>query len=519
MSFHDKGIGYYMPPDIRQRFGPLVRGATQLFKPTPYTPTATRDLLTSTANISRGGVLPIIDSTGRFITTGVTQALEANPAFRPLVKGSKFVSNLAEEAIEAATKKSLKGKLADVIKDPTTPVNKILLELGDEKISKMTIGEVTDYVRKKGVNVAYSTIGAKKLNFKPTKGTGSGNKTDKLNEAFNSIENPNQYTVEELKNLPQIQKIINENNISVETFNRVRRKAGIQSKPTTFIDTFNVNEDEFINFIQQNPKATLTQIKANFPKIKKLSYEQLKNWRDSKNLPKITNKKDKTILQETNPKLQSQLDFVPEGSKIPIKHKDAFSEIITINKKTGPLDTIRTKIVQAHGIGEGGISKASEEIIKSKVAMIPKDFLKDEKLPQFFLTRSDNIKHRDIENNLILALVNKYDKLGYNFVEGAWKQTRKVNPKSVSKELKNLETEIASYQNQLKKLDAYTLFYNPIPTKNNPKGKMVTHGKPLSEIPGLSNLLNKVMSGEKKLKDGGIISIEEMIKRPIYERY
>jgi len=47
---------------------------------------------------------------------------------------------------------------------------------------------------------------------------------------------------------------------------------------------------------------------------------------------------------------------------------------------------------------------------------------------------------------------------------------------------------------------------------------MVTYGKPLSEIPGLSNLLNKVMSGEKKLKDGGIVSIEEMIQ-PISLKY
>ena len=41
---------------------------------------------------------------------------------------------------------------------------------------------------------------------------------------------------------------------------------------------------------------------------------------------------------------------------------------------------------------------------------------------------------------------------------------------------------------------------------------MVTHGKPLSEIPGLSNLLNKVLKGEKKLSKGGIVSIEEMIR-------
>jgi hypothetical protein len=497
-----KGLGRYIPPEIR-RFAPAVKTVTELLRPTQIVKNP------AVSNLVRS---PSLANVGNVLSNAAMTAAEVVPGGKLITTPVKKVSKLASDLIEQST---TKGKLADVIKDPTTPVNKILLELGDEKISKMTIGEVTDYVRKKGVNVAYSTIGAKKLNFKASKGTGSGNKTDKLNEAFNSIENPNQYTVEELKNLPQIQKIINENNISFETFNRVRRKSGIESKPITFIDTFNVNEDEFINFLQQNPKATLTQIKANFPKIKKLSYEQLKNWRDSKNISKITNKKDKTILQETNPRLQSQLDFVSQSgdkvlpSNIPIKHNEAFSEIITMNKKTGPLDATRTKIVQAHGIGEGGISNTSKEIIKSKVAMIPEDFLKDEKLPQFFLTRSGNIKHRDIENNLILALVNKYDKLGYNFVEGAWKQTKKVNPKSITKELKNLENEIAGYQDELNKLDAYTLFYNPV------KDKMVTHGKPLSEIPGLSNLLNQVKKGTnpyKKLKGGGLVGISHLTR-------
>ena len=48
---------------------------------------------------------------------------------------------------------------------------------------------------------------------------------------------------------------------------------------------------------------------------------------------------------------------------------------------------------------------------------------------------------------------------------------------------------------------------------------MVSYGQDIDEIPGLSNLLNKVSKGDKKLRDGGIVSMEEMINRPIYERY
>jgi len=284
-------------------------------------------------------------------------------------------------------------------------------------------------------------------------------------------------------------------------------KQSKKSNVTNFMDKLEINQDEVINFIKENPTITNKQIKVQFPKLENVSISTIDNWRAKNKVTRIPIKKlNKTVLEKNNPKLQSQLDFVPDGSKTPIKHKDAFSEIVTINKKTGPLDMVRTKIVQAHGIGEGGISNASEEIIKSKVAMIPQKFLKEEKFPQFFLTKSGNTAHRAIENNLVLALVKKYKTLGYEFVDGAWKQTKKVNAKDVNKELRGLQNEIIGYQDDLNKLDAYTLFYNPV------KDKMVTHGKPLSEIPGLGNLLNKVQSGEKKLRYGGLVGIDRMTR-------
>ena len=90
---------------------------------------------------------------------------------------------------------------------------------------------------------------------------------------------------------------------------------------------------------------------------------------------------------------------------------------------------------------------------------------------------------------------------------------KKVNAKSVSKELKDLETKISKHKKDLEELDAYTLFYNPV------TDKLISYGQDIDKIPGLSNLINQVKKGTKKLKDGGIISIEEMIKRPIYDRY
>ena len=270
-----------------------------------------------------------------------------------------------------------------------------------------------------------------------------------------------------------------------------------------------------IKYITENPTVPTSQLQKIFPKLQEMSREVISTWRKKNNLSRTNIEKTrgrKYVLKIDNPELSKQLDFVSQSgdkvlpSNVPIKHKDAFSEIITINKDGKPLDVKRTKIYQAHGIGEGGVTGASDQIIKSKVAMIPDKFLENEKLPKFFLTKTGNNLHRRIEDNLVLALVNKYDKLGYNFVDGAWKQPRKVNPKSINKELRGLENEIAGYQKELIDLDAYTLFYNPV------KDKMVSYGQSIDKIPGLSNLLNQVKKGTKKLRYGGLVGISHLTR-------
>ena len=492
-----KGLGRYIPPEIR-RFAPAVKTVAELLKPNPVVNNP------NTANLLRS---PTIANIGKVLSDAAITTTEILPGGKVITAPVKKVSKLASDLIEQST---TKGKLADVIKNPTTSINKALLEMGDEKIESMTIKEAAEYIKKNyKINVSESGLANKKLNFKS--GRGSGSATEKLKEVFSSIENPSQYTIDQLLNFPQIKKVMNENKISKDVFIQTKARLGIKSKSATFIEKLGVNEKEMIDFLKENPSTTSTQLRVQFPKIKDVQINSIDKWRKSNEVIRVP-VKEKSILKKNNPILQSQLDFVSQSgdkvlpSNIPIKHNNAFSEVVTINKKTGPLDATRTKIVQAHGIGEGGISNASKEIIKSKVAMIPEKFLKEEEIPKFFLTRSGNTAHRDIENNLILALVNKYDKLGYNFVEGAWKQTKKVNPKSITKELKDLENEILGYQDELNKLDAYTLFYNPV------KDKMVTHGKPLSEIPGLSNLLNQVKKGTKKLKGGGLVGINHLTR-------
>ena len=524
-----KGLGRYIPPEIR-RFSPAIKTVADILRPTQIVKNpAVSNLVRSPSLANLGTVLSNTAMTaaevipgGKLVTTPVKKT---SKLVDDLIKSKqvKKASELTQDPLNLMSiKRDRFGRIIEAKSDnfskatkTDTPLNNALRNIGENKISQMTNADLRKLLEESyGVKVGSQAISKKNLNLKPAKGTGSGNAFDRLTEAFKTVENPEKYELTELMNLPQIKKVIEETNLTKDAFKNYKSKLGIiNQKP--FFDKLNVSKDEVTKYITENPTISTPQLQKIFPKLQKVSDEVINSWRKENNLSKINKPETrgrKYILEYTNPKLSKQLDFVSQSgdkvlpSNIPIKHKDAFSEIITINKDGKPLDVTRTKIYQAHGIGEGGVTGASDQIIKSKVAMIPDKFLENEKLPKFFLTKTGNDLHRRIEDNLVLALVNKYDKLGYNFVDGAWKQTRKVNPKSVSKELKDLENEIISYQDELKDLDAYTLFYNPV------KDKMVTHGKPLSEIPGLGNLLNKVKSGEKKLRYGGLVGISHLTR-------
>ena len=542
-----KGLGYYIPPELKE-FG---KGAYELAK--TIRPFQGQDLPIYDSDKSFGkNILDMATGIGTlgldFATLGTASApqkIAIRAAQEAAESGAKSGVRTVDEIIESGQVKkasemtddplnvmSIKRDRIDSIREAKsnkflkatksdTPLNNALRNMGEEKISQMTNADLRKLLEENyGVKVGPDAINKKKLNLKPGVGAGSGNQFDQVKQVFETIDNPEQYSVKDLMNLPQIKKVIEKNNISEEMFRKYKSKLGIVS-PTNFFGKLDVNEDEVIKYITENRTITTSQLQEIFPKLQEMSGEVINTWRKKNKLSKINIPKTrgrKYVLGVDNPELSKQLDFVSQSgdkvlpSNIPIKHKDAFSEIITINNDGKPLDVVRTKIVQAHGIGEGapnlgkGMVDSSGQIIKSKVAMIPDKFLEDEKLPKFFLTRAGNNLHRKIEDNLVLALVNKYDKLGYNFVDGAWKQTKKVNPKSVNKELRSLQNEIAGYQKELKDLDAYTLFYNPV------KDKMVSYGQGIDKIPGLGNLLNQVKKGTKKLRYGGLVGISHLTR-------
>ena len=356
-----------------------------------------------------------------------------------------------------------------------------------------------------------------------------------VNTVQQAIENLNTTTLkyEDIFNNPNVKKLLDDGVTTKESIiaavknlqkkDRIPELTIIKKDKANVMSKLNI-EDEVTKFLKDAKELT-GEVPNNkilvqkFPQLKDFSGQIINNWRKNNDLMfDITKKQDEQYskLVRDNPELAKFLEGVSPPTGNPFKYIEGFFDVDTRIFNKQPVDVKRTKLVQAHAIGGGRIKNIPLKDIVAigrKVDYIPDKFIKELKEPKFFLTKFGNDAHRIIEDNLVNDLVKKYKLLGYEHIDGAWKQTKKVNAKSVSKELKDLETKISKHKKDLEELDAYTLFYNPV------TDKLISYGQDIDKIPGLSNLINQVKKGTKKLKDGGIISIEEMIKRPIYERY
>ena len=495
-----KGIGRFIPPELR-RFAPTFRAAAELLKPNPIVNNP------STANLLRS---PSLANLGKVLSDVAITSTEVLPGGKlittPVKKASKLTSDVIKKQLDKGE------KLTEAIQDIDSDLIKTFSMKDLQKHLKDNYDlDVSDRVLFKKIQ---------KLNV-PTKKLRDPNISEKLKKAFEEIGDTSKLTEDELFNTPQIQKIVDEGFLTKKRLSDLRNKLGfgITRRVTPYFERFGLDHDNVVEYITKN-NPTNSELIKKFPKLEEaikagdLQQYNIATYRMRNNLSHVPNLDKKKIsnyqvLQATNPELSKFLEFVPKGKTVPIKHKDGFADIATINTKSGPIDRTRTNIIQAHAIGEGSINDASRAIIESKVRMIPDDFLKEVIQPKFFLTKSENIAHRTIEDNLISALVERYKILGYEFVDDGWKQVKKVNLKSVNPKIKSLDKDIEKYQNQLKDINAYSQFYNPI------KEKLVTYGTPESDVLPLSQLMLKVLSGEKKLNKGGIVSVEEMIRRPI----
>ena len=254
-----------------------------------------------------------------------------------------------------------------------------------------------------------------------------------------------------------------------------------------------------------NRSKLISQLSEYNPEIKNFLAKPGQNV-DSVNLtivpPKISVTEPK-FQTKKNPELDKKLPYIKNIEEL----------------YGGPLNKKTIRIIKAHALGEGKVKDLPFEdivAVEKKIKYIPEEFLDQVKKPEFFLTFSGNIKHRKIESSLINDLVKKYQKLGYKFVDDAempWvKPDKEIDlslpkNKDLSEEIKTLNKKIDKHKENLTKLNAYTLFYNPI------KKKMVSYGQEISKIPGLANIVTKVKKDPNfDLKDGGLVEISHLTR-------
>ena len=321
-------------------------------------------------------------------------------------------------------------------------------DIDKELIKTMTNSQLVSYINKNypNANATLKKIQTRSQDGKINTIVKSKDAKKEIENVLNTIENPQQYSVKELFEMPAIQEIVKKHNLKFQTFSKYKSNLGV------------------------------------FNKKKKSESTKFQTTRDTD--------------------FDTRLDYVRNIEEL---YGD------TIDDKT-------IKIIKAHALGEGKVIDLDPKDIvalEKKIKYIPSEFLDGIKKPSFFLTSSGNVKHRKIENNLINTLVDKYQKLGYKFIDNAempWVKPKKEidlslpENKDLAIEIQNLNKKIEGFKKDLSDMDAFTLFYNPI------KNKMVSYGQEISKIPGLTNIVTKVKKGDLDLKDGGLVGIDRMTR-------
>ena len=380
----------------------------------------------------------------------------------------------------------------------------------------MSLEDIQKYIKDKyDVDTTTATL-RKRLkagNYAPTYTFSSG---EIVKNALLNLDSLDNVTIDQIRNIPEIKKLNLTDSALTTAISKARKTQGLEdfkivkAKTPDFIEKLvsegKINKQELDNFLAANPSISNPKLLEKFPILKNFDPQSIMRYRRQKGFSTRDNPETPPKIQLIgNPTLDRRLQYVRNIEEL---YGD------NINDKT-------IKVIKAHALGEGKVIDLNPKDIvalENKIKYIPEEFIDDTiKRPSFFLTSSGNDAHRVIENNLINTLVDKYQKLGYKFVDNPkmpWKKPSKEIDLSLSKnkdlanEIKDLNKKIEGFKKDLSDMDAFTLFYNPI------KGKMVSYGKPVSEVPGLANIVTKIKKGELDLKDGGMVSIFEMT-RPI----
>jgi hypothetical protein len=373
------------------------------------------------------------------------------------IEFSKFLESRIGFAPQ--TENLSKKRRAFNISNPADSTKNIIKEKGEDFFKDKTPSEIQQYLKQeKGIEMGDKNI----MLYFPFKRVKRTNVQNTVNDALLKLDSYDNLRLEDIKNLPGIKEL------------------GLS--------------DDGLRSAIKRARKNVEGIPDDFKLLK--------------------SKGDKAMSFQTkyNPALDKRLDYVKDLNELYYKKEGR-------NIKDGPI-----KVIKAHILGQGKIVKkdlldpTDIQILENKLSYIPDDFLAEGfKNPKFFLTYVGNKQHRKIENRLVNDLVKKYKLLGYNpntksvkkfdYVGEEGTKTLKLSDDDKIK-LKELDSNIEKYKSDLKKMNAQTVFYNPVTEK------LVTYGKEMSEMPSLANVVSRVKKGDLELRDGGIIDIFKMT-RPV----
>ena len=448
---------------------------------------------------------------------------------------------LSSPITESIQKYLARSKYAEGIVAKGKEIDEAIAQIDPDLIKNMTGKDLQIYLKDNfDLNVTdrtmYRKIRKKKIPVKSKIDWNIGSKVKKALEEIGDKDFFETITKAELWAKPQIQKIAEEGFLTQETFNQLRQKLGypIERRLVGYFDKLGADHDAVVKYITGN-NPTPAQLIKKFPKLQqaidegKTTQGYINRWRYERNLSfddsDLVKKGPYQILKKRRDahELSKYLEFVPQsGEGKPMRVFGPFGRE-TIRTRSGvPQKVLQSKIYTGHPLGEGGVEDATRELITSKLRMIPEKSRKGVNLREqllkakFFLTPTENYDHRKFEDNLVSALVKKYKLLGWEFVEvgdkgeGEWVETEKKSmlEKSDIKKIKEYEDTVDNETKKIKKLGAFTKFYNPV------TDELITYGIPESETLPLSNFMNQVLRGKKEFEHGGMVGMD-YLTRPI----
>ena len=473
------GLEYFIDPEIRKRFGPLIKGAASLFRPTPYTVTPTKELLTSAANISKQGVKPIISNLANFLTTGVTQFLETTPIGQGVSKLSKLGAKggkLADEFISSLNKKqqqafnnyanSNKPKdlvtlLNTVFKDKNLAQNSTIrknlaaaLNKGDASFNDIVNKTIKRYEVDEAAIAGWREAG--ELSHKQ-----SAIKMQKAWEAKKETAIPKSVAAKKIQKIDEV----------VGDFTNLKNKMISKGQR---LDQVLVKKSG-----RKLPKGTkhyqvITKFETYADDIKKKDkdlYEFIKQKVDGY-------KRKEHIITDPTKKLRKGDTFLEET-------REGITSTITFKKAKQQLDRAHTVI--------------QERLVKYKKLvddglMSPEDYEKLRR-PQYLLLNADNLRHVELENSLDNLLETKF------YLKNKGKPLEKINSQ-IEKHVRGMEN-----------FRAESTLWDPSDMKLKTFGKKPTTEELLERIE-IRDIREKLKEGATSLNQGGLVGISHLT-RPI----